>query len=661
MSRIETVQKTPRGVAWRASIAFLAMAASLLSLAPVARAAEDSGFVSETASNTERSLVLAGGSTRPTVQVTGHGWGHGRGLSQYGAFGYAEQGWTSAQILDHFYGGTTGGPVPEGSTNPDPNNLRVELKANRGFATRVDIEHGTIRVMDGETVIVETAADSGQAVSVQTRGSGLRVRTAPSCAGPWVNIADVPAASLSIVKTATEDNVSGLLRVCHPNDSSTWYDGSINSHNIGGTTRTVNVLSVEQYLRGVVPKESPAYWPAAALEAQSVAARSYVLAGDTRQQPYADTCDTTLCQVYKGRFLQVGGGFAGSTAASTDAAIVATAGVVRLRGGAIARTEFSSSSGGYTAGGDFPAVVDEGDAIGSNPNHNWTKTVDLGAFEDAQNLPNDGKPELGQLLSTEVTGNGLGVDGGRALSVKFVFSNGSVTKTGNEVRRMMGLKSDWFSIGAVQRTFGDGSAVAYIDHIFELFLGRQATAQERLDWVAAVDSGARAELTDSLVLSNEWAGVMVEDFYQSALGRGSDASGRAHWLGQIEAGVRIETIGSHFYGSEEYFNRSGGTNEAFVTALYQDLLERSPDADGLSFWSGKLDRGEASPGSVAAGFYASIESRRSRVASLYQRILLRGPDSEGHTYWAGRLLSTDDIRLASDLAASTESYQISQG
>ncbi len=659
MSRIETVRKAPRGMAWKAGISALAMATSLVGLAPAAGAAEEARPLSEAVSTTEVSLAVAAGSTTPTVQVTGHGWGHGRGLSQYGAFGYAEQGWTSAQILDHFYGGTTGGPVPEGSTNPDPNNLRVELKANRGFATRVDVEHGTIRVMDGDTVIVETAADSGQAVSVQTRGSGLRVRTAPSCAGPWTVITDSPAPALSIVKTSTEDTASGLLRVCHPNDSSTWYDGSISSHNIGGTTRTVNVVSVEQYLRGVVPKESPAYWPAAALEAQSVAARSYVLAGDTRQQPYADTCDTTLCQVYKGRFLQVSG-FEASTAASTDAAIAATAGIVRLRDGAIARTEFSSSSGGYTAGGDFPAVVDEGDAIASNPNHNWSKTVDLGAFEDAQNLPNDGKPELGQLLSVEVTGNGLGVDGGRALSVKFVFSNGSVSKTGNEVRRLMGLKSDWFSIGAVQRTFGDGSAVAYVDHIFQLFLGRAASEQDLLNWAAIIDRGGRSELTDALVLSDEWAGVIVEDFYQSALGRGSDSSGRTHWLGQIESGVRIETIGSHFYGSEEYFNRSGGTNESFVTALYQDLLERSPDADGLSFWSGKLDRGEASPGGVAAGFYASIESRRSRVSALYQRILLRGPDSEGHEYWAGRLLSTDDIRLASDLAASTESYQISQ-
>ena len=48
----------------------------------------------------------------PTVELAGHGWGHGRGLGQYGALGYALQGWQSSQILDHFYGGSQSGPNP---------------------------------------------------------------------------------------------------------------------------------------------------------------------------------------------------------------------------------------------------------------------------------------------------------------------------------------------------------------------------------------------------------------------------------------------------------------------------------------------------------------------------------------------------------------------
>ena len=55
-----------------------------------------------------------------TFVVTGHGWGHGRGMGQWGAYGYAQAGWSAAQILDHFYGGTTAGSAG----NP---NLSVRL------------------------------------------------------------------------------------------------------------------------------------------------------------------------------------------------------------------------------------------------------------------------------------------------------------------------------------------------------------------------------------------------------------------------------------------------------------------------------------------------------------------------------------------------------
>src|SRR5207302_3353997 len=50
--------------------------------------------------------------TQSTFFVSGHGWGHGLGMSQYGAYGYAQHGWTYDRILKHYYTGTTIGQAP---------------------------------------------------------------------------------------------------------------------------------------------------------------------------------------------------------------------------------------------------------------------------------------------------------------------------------------------------------------------------------------------------------------------------------------------------------------------------------------------------------------------------------------------------------------------
>jgi hypothetical protein len=113
----------------------------------------------------------------------------------------------------------------------------------------------------------------------------------------------------------------------------------------------------------VVPRESPASWADQgggaglnALKAQAVAARSYAWA-ENRNPPLYKTCDTTACQVYGGAGLNG----VRIEDARTDKAIADTAGEVRLLNGSVARTEFSSSTGGWTAGGTFPAVEDTGD------------------------------------------------------------------------------------------------------------------------------------------------------------------------------------------------------------------------------------------------------------------------------------------------------------
>ena len=598
---------------------------------------------------------------RPFVVLEGRGWGHGRGMGQWGAQGYAkDQGWSSPQILDHFYGGTRAGTLAEAispvepAVNPDA--VRVEIRAQRGNAMRLILGSGTMEVVDLATGELLTTTQPGEAVKLQVNGvGGLNMSVSDSCGGAETPVAVFTQPAIEVRAITEATGADGLLRLCKPNGSSNWYSGVMRAHNIGGQTRTVNVLPLEELLRGIVPREVPASWEPAALEAQSVAARSYAAAGDTRQLPYADSCDTILCQVYEGRFRQSAPDASVDAVnhPRTDAAILATAGLIRIHNDTneIARTEFSSSTGGYSAGGDFPAVEDTGDSVDGNKRHMWSKAVDLGPLE--------ARTGLGNLDDVQVTErNGFGPDGGRVLEVTFVFERGTTTMTGNEARREFGLFSDWFTPGPVTRSFSGSDAALYVIGIYELFLGRPATPSEQARWIDAVDAGRRQELTDGLSLSDEWAGVVVDDLYQSALGRSADEEGREHWRGQIAAGVRVEDIGTLFYGSAEYFERAGGTNERFIQSLYTELLGRDADPEGLNFWVGRLENEGWTPADVARGFYESIESRRSRVINLYQRILNRDPDAAGLEYWAEQLLTTDDIRLASQLAASEESYII---
>jgi SpoIID/LytB domain protein len=377
----------------------------------------------------------------PEVRFEGRGWGHGRGLGQYGSLGYAiDHGRSYGWILDHYYGGTTRGTQPDAS-------ISVRLS-----------EH------DGKDMIVTSASAFTVGSIDRPAGSAARVRRTPDgrwaidagpgsteggnpCAGPWEEAQagiDAPARpEAKLVVPYAGDDVSRLLQVCGANLRA--YRGSLMALAVDGVTRVVNHVGMEQYLRGVVPRESPASWGSLGggrgmeqLKAQSVAARSYAW-GENRH-PLFKTCDTTACQVYGGA------GLNGRRIEepNTDRALQATAGEVRRHAsGAIARTEFSSSTGGHTAGGTFPAVVDEGDSTASNPNHTWAVSVPVARIETAF-------PSIGSFRTIRVLRrNGLGADGGRVLEVAVDGTERSVTMTGLAFRSALQLRSDWFRVVAL--------------------------------------------------------------------------------------------------------------------------------------------------------------------------------------------------------------------
>jgi SpoIID/LytB domain protein len=629
------------------------------------------------------------------VTVDGRGWGHGRGMGQWGAQGYAlgvdgQSPWGSAQILDHYYPNTTASQWADATLRfgVNPATLRVEIRSSAasssntaqiGTPLRFDLESGTVQMLDANGVVDVPDIPEGMAGRISSTAGGMELRIKAGCDGDWggpdVTLHSLPGVYAVDAKPVSEATGSqGLMRVCHNDGTSTWYEGWLRGANVDGSTRTVNVVSIEEYLRGVVPREVPAWWEPAALEAQAVAARSYALSGDPRYGDggFADTCDTTRCQVYGGRYRQTSSGFEPTFDSATDAAIAATEGLVRVFGdNSVARTEFSSSTGGYTLDasdlGGFPAVEDLGDSTAANPNRTWSVTLDLTSWVAEQ-----GKGRLLGIDEVERTGNGP--DGGHVLQVDFFFEEGIVSMSGDEARsrwrgspvssrpgQPTGLLSTWFTFdNAGLDLVGENGA--YVDAVYQLFLQRGPNTSERSAAVAElIDGGSRYGLTSSLALSPEWAGVEIDDLYPIVFSRPADDQGRTFWLEQMTLGRRFQGVAAEFYGSPEFFTKVGETNEEFVRALYEEIQGRDADEGGLRFWTEQLDSGQMSRTKVAAGFYGSPESREGRVEDMYEQVLGRGPDAGGLEFWAEQLLTRDDVALAAELAASDEFFGLAQG
>jgi hypothetical protein len=220
---------------------------------------------------------------------------------------------------------------------------------------------------------------------------------------------------------------------------------------------------------------------------------------------------------------------------------------------------------------------------------------------------------------------------------------------------------DVASVGPVlPASYLDGPTGRYLDHIGRLFLGRQPAPAELEYWDGLMNfEDGRYTVTLDLARSPAWAGVRIDAMYADVLGRQPDPEGSAYWLGQVREGLRLDDLGIYFYGSAEYV-AAAGSNDAYVERLYQQLLGRPSDPDGRSHWVDQLDSGRVGPEAVAAGFWASPESKGKRVRDLYLSILGRPPDQAGQDFWVQRLGRIDDVELAAELAASQELYARSQ-
>lgn len=410
---------------------------------------------------TTLALVLAAPSAfaARTVTIRGGGWGHGIGMSQYGAYGRAQKGASVAAILKHYYSGT------KVSAAKMPRRVRVGLLQGRSaitFTSKPGPRGG------GALVIKE----AGRAEAVASGASGTQWRVQPSTTGGMrifkdgerlrqdgrgvFGSASRPLAlvyekegSLVDVGDKPYDYAYGRLKI-------ETYD--TDSCSAGYCLRLVLAINMQKYLYGL--GEVPASWPQAALQAQAVAGRTYAYEKVKRigQNRYPCGCavyDSTYDQAYIGDAKRTG---SGAYWDDWTRAVDATKRKVVLYGTSPIQALYSSSSGGHTehnenvwGGTPLPylrGVLDKADEVSANPNHQWKIQMTFAQFQ--QKL--DAAYGIGELEDFRlikpfgVSGRVTVVKAGTGGGARITGSKKTVRVSGWSLRSALGLKDTLFRV-----------------------------------------------------------------------------------------------------------------------------------------------------------------------------------------------------------------------
>ena len=361
-----------------------------------------------------------------TFVIKGKGWGHGLGLAQYGAYGFARDGGRNyGWILNHYYRGTTLGTAGVGR-------VRVLLADRVGQLSVGSRAAFSVRDANGRTFNLRAGT--------YVLGSPLRVRTASGqrrrLASP-VRFRPGPA----------------VLRL-----SGNPYRGVLHVRTRSGRLSAVNDIGLEPYIKGVIAWEMPASWHPQALRAQAVVARTYGLIS-RKSGAWFDLYDDTRSQVYGG---------VRAEHPRTNNAVDASRGEVVRSNGALAWTVYHSTSGGMTASRrdewgppGIPYLVSVDDPHDDlSPHHRW------GPADGDDDCPNAGrdcvwtagalKRELGSRAPASIRDFAVRVRNSskRVARARLSGPSGSRSISGATLRTVLGLRSTWFSIGVLRLSGG---------------------------------------------------------------------------------------------------------------------------------------------------------------------------------------------------------------
>jgi SpoIID/LytB domain protein len=344
------------------------------------------------------------------LTITGAGFGHGIGMSQYGAYGYSLHLKDYGFILGHYYTGTAVGKL---DSNPE---VKVLLQGGKHAVSFTGaVAAGDLKLDTAKTY----TARRGDGGLVLRDATGAAVGTTP---GP-LRVDAAVGEPLRLNGTSVPGVRNGLYR------------GALLISASGSAMTVVNALDLEDYVRGVVSGESPSAWPVEALKAQAVAARTYALtthAGGSAFDQYADT----RSQVYRG---------VAAETPNTDAAVSATAGQVVTFGGQPVTTYFFSTSGGETedvqnvfVGSDpkpwLKAVEDPFDDV--SPKHRWGPY----RYTATQVQSKLRRYVRGRFKRIKVVRRGVSP---RVVRAQVVGTGGVTEVTGPQLRSAFGLYDTW--------------------------------------------------------------------------------------------------------------------------------------------------------------------------------------------------------------------------
>jgi stage II sporulation protein D len=357
-------------------------------------------------------IALAGPASaeaKVKFKIDGRGFGHGVGMSQWGAFGMASDGKSHKRILRHYYRGTK---LKQTKTR----NVGVLLSVRSSSVGFSGAKRACGRRVRASRSYVGELSPSGRRVRLEKPNG----RKLTSCGR---KLGAVPKKKIVI----SGDGV---------------YRGKLVARPDSGSLNVINRVGLEGYLKGVVPDEVPPSWPAKALRAQAVAARSYALATGVNGVGFK-LYDDTRSQVYGG---------ATSEESSTNKAVRRTRGQVLKYGGEVITAYFFSSSGGRTENSEYgfsggsprpylKSVRDPGDA--ASPYHRWKLSYSRGKMESLL-----GSRVKGKLKRIKITKRGVSP---RIVKAKVIGSGGTTTVSGADLRTALGLRSTWAKFKKVKR------------------------------------------------------------------------------------------------------------------------------------------------------------------------------------------------------------------
>jgi len=398
----------------------------------------------------------AAGGTR--VIIKGGGWGHGIGMSQYGAYGRALRGESSQQILEHYYSGAN-------VTERDMMRIRVGL-----LQTRSTIRLSPRKFRDDGGLITFKAEGIPGRIASGRPGATFRLEPSSTGAMRLYKNGDLvkkdgrrvfgsPAHPILVkyeqhgsMVHVDDKNISyayGRL------EAGTYQSGSCSA---GFCLRLVVKLPMQEYLYGL--GEVPSSWPDAALRSQAIAGRTYAYEKIRRLGQHRFPCD---CAVYDSVIDQAYIGDAKRTGSGVywddwKGAVDATNRQVILHNGDPIQALYSSSSGGHTennenvwGGTPLPylrGVPDAPDEVSANPNHTWRVEMSWAEFEDEfQASYNIGELERFRIMDPlGVSGRVTVVKSSDRGGVKIVGSRNTYRQDGWDIRSVLSLKDTLFRI-----------------------------------------------------------------------------------------------------------------------------------------------------------------------------------------------------------------------